>query len=183
MRRCSSATRAATISSARASRSTSPGPSTPACSSSTRATSSWAKLCFEYSPQREPMVVSVVTRGLSDDCNSFVVDGATVWLRIARVGSAFAFHASTDGAVELHPPLRARGRPRAVGRVRRSVAERRRVCSYVRADRLRGHTPRGSAQRRVAPATRRALGTGPARPCAGPPSSPRRSAGPSSRTS
>ena len=60
--------------------------------------SSWAKLCFEYSPQREPMVVSVVTRGLSDDCNSFVVDAATVWLRIARVGSAFAFHASTDGA-------------------------------------------------------------------------------------
>ena len=33
----------------------------------------WAKLCFEYSPQREPMVVSVVTRGTSDDCNSVVV--------------------------------------------------------------------------------------------------------------
>jgi uncharacterized protein len=58
----------------------------------------WAKLCFEYSPQREPMVVSVVTRGVSDDCNSFVVDGATVWLRIARVGPAYAFHASTDGS-------------------------------------------------------------------------------------
>ena len=58
----------------------------------------WAKLCFEYSPQREPMVVSVVTRGVSDDCNSFVVDGPSVWLRIARVGSAFAFHASTDGS-------------------------------------------------------------------------------------
>ncbi len=60
---------------------------------------SWAKLCFEYSPEREPMVVSVVTRGVSDDCNSFVVDGESVWLRIARVGPAFAFHASTDGAV------------------------------------------------------------------------------------
>jgi len=58
----------------------------------------WAKLCFEFSPQREPMVVSVVTRDVSDDCNSFVVDGAAVWLRIARVGSAFAFHASTDGS-------------------------------------------------------------------------------------
>ncbi len=57
----------------------------------------WAKLCFEYSPQREPMVVSVVTRDVSDDCNSFVVEGASVWLRIARVGPAFAFHASTDG--------------------------------------------------------------------------------------
>ncbi len=58
----------------------------------------WAKLCFEYSPQREPMVVSVVTRGVSDDCNSFVVDEASVWLRIAGVGPAFAFHASTDGS-------------------------------------------------------------------------------------
>jgi regulation of enolase protein 1 (concanavalin A-like superfamily) len=60
--------------------------------------SNWAKLCFEYSPQREPMVVSVVTRGLSDDCNSFVIDGNSVWLRIARIGTAFAFHASTDGS-------------------------------------------------------------------------------------
>jgi regulation of enolase protein 1 (concanavalin A-like superfamily) len=58
----------------------------------------WAKLCFEYSPQREPMVVSVVTRGVSDDCNSFVVDDNSVWLRIARVGPAYAFHASTDGS-------------------------------------------------------------------------------------
>jgi regulation of enolase protein 1 (concanavalin A-like superfamily) len=57
----------------------------------------WGKLCFEYSPQRQPMVVSVVTHGVSDDCNSFVVDGDQVWLRIARLGRAFAFHASTDG--------------------------------------------------------------------------------------
>ena len=57
----------------------------------------WAKLCFELSPDGQPMVVSVVTRGLSDDCNSFVVDGESVWLRIARIGRAFALHASTDG--------------------------------------------------------------------------------------
>jgi uncharacterized protein len=57
----------------------------------------WAKLCFELSPQREPMVVSVVTRGTSDDANGFVVGGDAVWLRIARMGPAFAFHASTDG--------------------------------------------------------------------------------------
>lgn len=30
----------------------------------------WAKLCYEYSPQQIPTVVSVVTRGTSDDCNS-----------------------------------------------------------------------------------------------------------------
>jgi regulation of enolase protein 1 (concanavalin A-like superfamily) len=58
----------------------------------------WAKLCFELSPQREPMVVSVVTRGVSDDANGVVVDGGTVWLRVARVGGAYAFHSSVDGA-------------------------------------------------------------------------------------
>jgi regulation of enolase protein 1 (concanavalin A-like superfamily) len=58
---------------------------------------SWAKLCFEYSPRSEPTIVSVVTRGTSDDCNSFLVDGTVTWLRIGRVGSAYAFHVSTDG--------------------------------------------------------------------------------------
>jgi regulation of enolase protein 1 (concanavalin A-like superfamily) len=57
----------------------------------------WAKLCFEYSPDREPMVVSVVTRGVSDDANAFTVDGRTVWLRVSRIGRAFAYHASLDG--------------------------------------------------------------------------------------
>jgi uncharacterized protein len=57
----------------------------------------WAKLCFEYSPQAEPMVVSVVTRGVSDDCNSVVITGNVVWLRLARIGAAHAFHYSADG--------------------------------------------------------------------------------------
>ncbi|MCW2940903.1 MAG: hypothetical protein JWN00_3888 [Actinomycetia bacterium] len=57
----------------------------------------WAKLCFEYSPQRTPMVVSVVTRGVSDDANGFVVEGDEVLLRISRLGAAYAFHASVDG--------------------------------------------------------------------------------------
>ncbi|HEV8560886.1 MAG TPA: DUF1349 domain-containing protein [Actinophytocola sp.] len=57
----------------------------------------WAKLCFERSPQDKPMAVSVVTRGMSDDANAFTVDGRTLWLRISRLGSALAFHASTDG--------------------------------------------------------------------------------------
>ena len=59
---------------------------------------SWAKLCFEASPQLEPMVVSVVTRDVSDDCNAFVVDEDRVWLRIAKLGRAYAFHASADGS-------------------------------------------------------------------------------------
>jgi regulation of enolase protein 1 (concanavalin A-like superfamily) len=78
----------------------------------------WAKLCYELSPQRHPTVVSVVTRGTSDDSNSFETAAGTapgtaaktaaktaaesagkpVWLRITRAGRAWAFHASEDGA-------------------------------------------------------------------------------------
>ncbi|QNP62691.1 DUF1349 domain-containing protein [Streptomyces genisteinicus] len=56
----------------------------------------WAKLCMELSPDL-PTVCTVVTRGHSDDANSFTVDGESVWLRVSRTGRAFAFHASTDG--------------------------------------------------------------------------------------
>ena len=55
---------------------------------------SWAKLCLERSPQGEPTVVSVVTRGVSDDCNSFPVAGGEIALRIAHLGDCFAFHAA-----------------------------------------------------------------------------------------
>jgi regulation of enolase protein 1 (concanavalin A-like superfamily) len=58
----------------------------------------WVKLAFEYSPQGAGMIVSVVTRGRSDDANGYIVDGPAVWLRIARVGRAYAAHASLDGA-------------------------------------------------------------------------------------
>jgi regulation of enolase protein 1 (concanavalin A-like superfamily) len=61
--------------------------------------SCWAKLCFERSPQGQPMVVSVVNRRVSDDCNHFGVAESRIWLRVARGGNCFAFHASTDGAV------------------------------------------------------------------------------------
>jgi regulation of enolase protein 1 (concanavalin A-like superfamily) len=58
----------------------------------------WAKLCFERSPAGEPMIVSVVNRGVSDDANGLVVEGNSAWLRISRVDGVFAFHASRDGA-------------------------------------------------------------------------------------
>lgn len=57
----------------------------------------WAKLCFEYSPQRQPMVVSVVTNGVSDDANSTPIDGDEVYLRVSRTGAAWVFHYSEDG--------------------------------------------------------------------------------------
>jgi regulation of enolase protein 1 (concanavalin A-like superfamily) len=56
----------------------------------------WAKFCFEFSPAAEPMVVSVVTLGVSDDANAFVVPERSVWLRVSRVDRVYAFHASTD---------------------------------------------------------------------------------------
>jgi regulation of enolase protein 1 (concanavalin A-like superfamily) len=57
----------------------------------------WTKFAFEYSPQGRGMVVSVVTRGRSDDANGYIVDGPAVWLRLARLGGAYACHASVDG--------------------------------------------------------------------------------------
>jgi regulation of enolase protein 1 (concanavalin A-like superfamily) len=57
----------------------------------------WAKLCFEYSPQGEPMIVSVVTNGVSDDCNSVPVTRNDIYLRVTCLGQAFAFHYSEDG--------------------------------------------------------------------------------------
>jgi len=58
---------------------------------------SWAKLCLELSPHGVPTIVSVVTRGVSDDANAFAVDPRRTWLRVCRIGAAFAFHASDDG--------------------------------------------------------------------------------------
>lgn len=57
----------------------------------------WAKFCFELSPAAEPMVVSVVTRDVSDDANGFVVPDRSIWLRVSRVDHIYAFHASMDG--------------------------------------------------------------------------------------
>jgi regulation of enolase protein 1 (concanavalin A-like superfamily) len=57
----------------------------------------WVKLALERSPQGEAMIVSVVTRGLSDDANGRVVTGEGVWLRVSRIGATCALHASDDG--------------------------------------------------------------------------------------
>ncbi|MBR7836636.1 DUF1349 domain-containing protein [Actinospica durhamensis] len=56
----------------------------------------FAKLCFEYSPQLRPTIVSVVTKEVSDDANAFSVEGSSASLRVSRIGPAWAFHASTD---------------------------------------------------------------------------------------
>lgn len=58
--------------------------------------SMWAKFCLELSPQGRPMIVSVVTKGISDDCNAFAV-GGPVYMRISKLEQAYAFHVSQDG--------------------------------------------------------------------------------------
>lgn len=57
----------------------------------------WAKLCFEFSPQHQPTIVSVVTRRTSDDCNSVSLTTNTIYLRVYRQAQAFAFHYSLEG--------------------------------------------------------------------------------------
>jgi regulation of enolase protein 1 (concanavalin A-like superfamily) len=60
--------------------------------------STWFKLCAELDPEGTARVVSVVTRqGASDDSNGWPMNGPSVYLRIARLGRAFALHASDDG--------------------------------------------------------------------------------------
>ena len=59
----------------------------------------WAKLCFEFSPDKEFMVVSVVTQLASDDVNSYVLPVNHVWLRVSRIGKLYAFHSSSDGRI------------------------------------------------------------------------------------
>lgn len=57
----------------------------------------WAKLSFELSPDSKPTLVTVVTRGFSDDCNSMHLPGDSVYLRIAKSGNTYVFYFSTDG--------------------------------------------------------------------------------------
>jgi len=57
----------------------------------------WGKIAFEYSPQANPTIVSVVTRGTSDDSDGPQPSTNTVFLRAYRHHSTFAFHFSEDG--------------------------------------------------------------------------------------
>lgn len=57
----------------------------------------WAKACFELTDFHTHAVVSVVTKGDSDDANGCNIDTPSVWLQVCRVGNSFAFHYSLDG--------------------------------------------------------------------------------------
>ncbi|WP_158277568.1 DUF1349 domain-containing protein [Opitutus sp. ER46] len=75
----------------------------------------WVKFCYENSATRQPTIVSVVTRGLSDDCNALPAPATHAYLAVARKGSEFSLHYSEDGkswalirhfALELKPEAR-----------------------------------------------------------------------------
>jgi len=57
----------------------------------------WAKLAFELSGAGEPTVVSVITRGTSDDADGPSVENGDVWLRVHCDGDSLAMHFSVDG--------------------------------------------------------------------------------------
>jgi regulation of enolase protein 1 (concanavalin A-like superfamily) len=58
----------------------------------------WAKFAMERSPEGADTVVTVVTRGVSDDANGVPVAAAgRTWLRVSRTGAVYAFHHSADG--------------------------------------------------------------------------------------
>lgn len=59
-------------------------------------TQSWGKFALELSPQGNLNIVSVVTKGTSDDCNAFSVT-SPVYLRLSKLEQAYAFHFSQDG--------------------------------------------------------------------------------------
>jgi uncharacterized protein len=59
----------------------------------------WAKLALERSPAGADTIVTVVTREVSDDANGVAVSTpGRCRLRVSRIGAAYAFHHSADGA-------------------------------------------------------------------------------------
>lgn len=57
----------------------------------------WAKLCLERQDEGGLAVISVVTRGLSDDVTSFAVNGTSTYLKAAKDHNVLFFYASQDG--------------------------------------------------------------------------------------
>ncbi len=61
--------------------------------------SHWIKFAFENSDATGKSVVSVVTRGVSDDANGAILnDVDQLWLKIIRKDNLYALHWSLDGA-------------------------------------------------------------------------------------
>jgi regulation of enolase protein 1 (concanavalin A-like superfamily) len=58
----------------------------------------WVKFCFEKDYTGARRVVSVVTKNISDDCNSVEIDTNKVFYKVAKAGNVVTLYYSTDGA-------------------------------------------------------------------------------------
>lgn len=57
----------------------------------------WIKFCFEKDYTGARRVVTVVTKDISDDCNSIAITGNKVFYKIAKANNVITLYASTDG--------------------------------------------------------------------------------------
>lgn len=57
----------------------------------------WIKFALENSVSKSPSIVSVVTRGLSDDCTGTAIEGNSVYLKVSKSGQAVFLYFSEDG--------------------------------------------------------------------------------------
>jgi regulation of enolase protein 1 (concanavalin A-like superfamily) len=57
----------------------------------------WIKFCFEKDYTGAHRVVSVVTKDISDDCNSVAINGNDVFYKIAKADNVITLYYSADG--------------------------------------------------------------------------------------
>lgn len=57
----------------------------------------WVKLAFEKTDLGYPAIVSVVTKGFSDDCNGEKIDLDSVWLKMSKKEKLIGLYFSVDG--------------------------------------------------------------------------------------
>jgi uncharacterized protein len=58
----------------------------------------WVKFCFEKDYTAAHRVVTVVTKDVSDDCNSGEIKGNAVFYKIAKADNVITLYVSNDGA-------------------------------------------------------------------------------------
>jgi regulation of enolase protein 1 (concanavalin A-like superfamily) len=57
----------------------------------------WIKFCFEKDYTGARRVVSVVTKNISDDCNSVEIPGNKVFYKVAKAGNVITLYYSLNG--------------------------------------------------------------------------------------
>lgn len=82
----------------------------------------WTKLAYEFTDMDYPAIVSVVTRGRSDDCNGEAWPSGDVWLRVSRKEGVLGLYYGADGEEwKMHRLLAVPGQEHSQGLVGLSV--------------------------------------------------------------